>query len=162
MLRRRNFNKSRGGNASVEFALVASFVLLPLLLGATDFLPVISAQAQLNTALQSLYYFAFTNPASASNATYAGYIVSLINQGSIFQISLPATMSSGAANASVSYGCFTPPSSAITYQTSPCPVGETQQTLVSYQVKTTIALPFPLPGLANPFPLSATGKVQVE
>jgi Flp pilus assembly protein TadG len=158
----RRLRQSRAGNASVEFALVASFVLLPFGLGATDFLSIISAQAQLNTALQSLYYFAYTNPTAANNTTYAGYIISLINQSSIYQISLPATMSSGAANASLSYGCFTPPSTTITYQSTTCPTGQTQQTLVSYQVSTTVALPFPLPGFANPMPLTATGKVQVE
>lgn len=160
MLRR--LRKSRGGNASVEFALVASFVLLPFLLGATDFLSIISAQAQLNAALQSLYYFAYTSPASANNTTYAGYLIALVNKASIYQITLPATMSSGAANASISYGCFTPPSTTITYQTTACAPTQTQQTLVSYQVNTTVGLPFPLPGLSNPMPLSAAGKVQVQ
>jgi len=162
MLRWRWFRKARGGNASVEFALVASFVLLPFILGATDFLSIISAQAQLNTALQSLYFFAYTNPSSANNATYAGYVIALINKASIYQITLPATMSSGVANASISYGCFTPPSTTITYQTTACAPTQTQQTLVSYQVKTTVGLPFPVPGLSNPMPLTATGAVQVE
>jgi Flp pilus assembly protein TadG len=152
----------RRGAASVDFALTASLVMLPMLLGGADFLSVISAQAQLNTALQSLYYFAFTSPASANNTTDAGYIITLINSASVYKITLPATMSSGTANASLSYGCFTPPSTTITYQSTACGTGQTQQTLVTYQVKTTVSLPFPLPELSNPLPLSASGTVQVQ
>jgi Flp pilus assembly protein TadG len=158
----RRLAESRRASASVDFALTASLFMLPLLLGSADFLSVISAQAQLNTALQSLYYFAYTNPTSANSATDAGYIITLINSSSLYKITLPATMSSGTANASISYGCFTPPSTTITYQTTACSSGQTQQTLVTYQVKTTVTLPFPIPALANPLPLSATGTVQVE
>jgi hypothetical protein len=153
---------SRRASASVDFALTASLFMLPMLLGSADLLSVISAQAQLNTALQSLYYFAYTNPTAANSTTDAGYIVTLINSASLYKITLPATMSSGTANASISYGCFTPPSTTITYQTTACSSGQTQQTLVTYQVKTTVPLPFPIPALTNPLPLSATGTVQVE
>jgi len=71
-------------------------------------------------------------------------------------------MSSGKANASISYGCFTPPSTTITYQSTACTASQTQQTLVTYQVKTTVSLPFPLPALSNPLPLSASGTVQIQ
>jgi Flp pilus assembly protein TadG len=161
-LRRRLRQWRTRASASVEFAIVAGFVLLPLLLGGADFISVITAQAQLNTALQALYFFAYTNPTSASNATEAGYIISLMDTSSVFTISMPATMSSGSANASLSYGCFTPPSTTITYQTSACSSGQTQQTLVTYQVTATIPLPFPFPSLSNPMHLSATGTVQVQ
>jgi Flp pilus assembly protein TadG len=153
---------SRRGNVSVEFAIISTFFLLPLLLGAADFTCALTAQAQLNTALQALYYFAYTNPSSASNTTYAGYVVALINKASVYKITFPATLSSGAVNGSISYGCFTPPSTAITYQTTTCSASQTQQTLVNYQVTTTITLPFPLPGFTNPWPLSAAGKTQVQ
>jgi Flp pilus assembly protein TadG len=153
---------SRRANVSVEFALIVSFFLLPLMLGLADFLAVICAQAQLNTALQALYYFAYTNPSEAGSTTDAGFIISLINQASVYKITLPSTMSSGASNASLSYGCFTPPSTAITYQTGTCSASQTQQTLVAYQVKTTVTLPFPLPILSNPMSLTASGKTQVE
>jgi hypothetical protein len=153
---------TRRASASVEFALTASLLLLPLLLGGADLLAVISAQAQLNTALQSLYYFAYTNPSAANNTTDAGYIITLINAASVFQISLPATTTAGTSNAALSYGCFTPPSTTITYQTTACTAGQTQQTLVTYQVTTTITLPFAFPGLANPLTLNAAGTVQVQ
>jgi hypothetical protein len=158
----RGLRHSIRASASVEFALVAGFLLLPLLLGSCDFLAILTAEAQLNTALQSLYYFAYTNPTEASNLTDAGYVIGLIDKASIFQISLPATMSSGGANAATSYGCFTPPATTITYQTSACAATQTQQTLVKYQVSTSVGLPFPLPYLSNPVTLKAAGTVQVE
>jgi len=156
------FLRARRASASVEFALVASLLLLPLLLGGADFLAILTAQAQLNTALQSLYYFAYTDPSSANNTTDVNQVVALINGASVFKITLPATTSSGVANASLSYGCFTPPSTAITYQSNQCLATQTQQTLVTYQVSTSVILPFPFLKLANPLTLNATGTVQVE
>jgi Flp pilus assembly protein TadG len=154
--------RARRASASVEFALVASLLLLPLLLGGADFLAILTAQAQLNTALQSLYYFAYTDPNSANNTTDVNQVVALINGASVFKITMPTTTSSGVANASLSYGCFTPPSTSITYQTSQCSATQTQQTLVTYQVSTSVTLPFPLLNLSNPLTLNASGTVQVE
>lgn len=161
-LHRGRWWRTAKASASVEFAIVSGIVLLPLLLGAADFISVITAQAQLNTALQALFFYAYTNPTSASNATDAGYIITLMNAASVFTISLPGTMSSGSANASLSYGCFTSPSTVITYQTTACGSGQTQQTLVTYQVSTSILLTFPFPTLSNPMHLSATGTIQVQ
>ena len=88
------------------------FVLLPLFAGGTDFVLIMSAQAQLRTALQALDYFAWTNPGNATNMTEAGYIISLINQESDYTVTLPTTLSSGGANGGISYDCFTLPASA--------------------------------------------------
>jgi len=154
----------RRANVAIEFAICSVFLLLPLLAGSADCIELLSAQAQLNAALQAIDYFAYTNPASATNTADAGYIVSLINTTSDFTVVLPATMSSGLANGSASYGCFTPPASAatvITYQTSTCANGQTQMTYVTYQVTAKVTLPFPIP-LNNPYSLSATSKVQTQ
>jgi Flp pilus assembly protein TadG len=151
-------------NVAIEFAVCAVFLLLPLLAGSADIIVVLSAQAQLNTALQAIDYFAYTNPTSATNATEAGYIVSLINNASNFRVVLPATMTSGLANGATSYGCFSPPANTatvITYQTTACAGGQTQLTYVTYQVTATVSLPFPVP-LNNPYSLSATTKVQTH
>jgi hypothetical protein len=151
-------------NVTIEFAICSVFLLLPMLAGSADFIVILSAQAQLNTALQAIDYFAYTNPSSATNTTYAGDIVSLINGASDFNVMLPATMSSGLANGSTSYGCFTPPATsgtAITYQSTACPNTQTQLTYVTYQVTARVALPFPIP-LHNPYSLSATAKVQTQ
>ena len=143
----------------MEFALVSVFLLLPLLAGGADFAVIISAQAQLNTALQALDYFGWTNPASASNVPDLQNIVTAIDNGSIFNIPTPAL------SASISYGCFSLPATASTTiidQTTACPTAQTQQTLVTYKITASINLPVPFPGLKSPWPLSATGTIQVQ
>jgi Flp pilus assembly protein TadG len=166
-LLQRGAARSRRGSVSLEFALVSVFILLPLFAGGTDFVLIMSAQAQLRTAIQALDYFAWTNSDEANNMTDAGYIVSLINQQSDYQITLPAALSTGSANGSISYRCFTPPATASTAISAPsptvCPTTQTQQTLVTYQVTTRVFLPVPLPGiLSSPENLSATSTVQIQ
>jgi Flp pilus assembly protein TadG len=159
--------RSRRGSVSLEFALVSVFILLPLFAGGADFVLVMAAQAQLRTAIQALDYFAWTNPDEANNMTDAGYIISLINQRSDYQITLPATLSTGGANGALSYSCFTPPATAGTTVSPPspttCPSTQTQQTLVTYQVTARVFLPVPLPGiLSSPEKLSVTSTIQVQ
>ncbi len=164
---RRKAARSRRGSVSLEFALMSVFILFPLFAGGTDFVLIMAAQAQLRTAIQALDYFAWTNPGEATNLTDAGYIISLINQQSDYQITLPANLSNGGANGALSYSCFTPPATASTAISAPsptvCPSTQTQQTLVTYQVTARVFLPVPLPGiLHSPQQLSATSTVQVQ
>jgi Flp pilus assembly protein TadG len=43
------------GSVAVEFAMISSLFLLPLMLGSSDLVEMISGQAQVNTALQAMY-----------------------------------------------------------------------------------------------------------
>jgi TadE-like protein len=154
------FRKSgHKANVTLEFALVAVFLLLPLLAGGADFAVIISAQAQLNTALQALDYFGWTNPTAASNLSDLQRIITAIDNGSVYNIPTPTL------SASISYGCFSLPATALTtiaYQATTCSSPQTQQTLVTYKVTTSINLPMPFPGLKSPWPLSATGTAQIQ
>jgi Flp pilus assembly protein TadG len=165
------FWRTRRSAAAVEFALVTTFLLLPIFIGASDFVVIITAQAQLNTAMQAIDYFAVTNPTAASGTTgttNVGYILALINTNSVYHVTLPAneTTSLGTySNGSVSYGCFLPPATSTTtptYQTATCPSTDTQQTFVTYEVTTRVILPVPLPGLASPFTMNATSTIQTQ
>ena len=82
----------------------------PLLAGGADFLTMITAQAQLNTALQALYYYAWTNQTAASANTSSNTItaqntlIAAINSASIFHITLaPGTASGSSSN--LFYAC---------------------------------------------------------
>jgi Flp pilus assembly protein TadG len=166
-LLRRKAARNRRGSVSVEFALVSVFILGPLFGGGADFVLIMAAQAQLRTAVQALDYFAWTNPDEANNLTDAGFIISLINQQSDYQITLPANLSTGGANGALSFSCFTPPATASTAIGAPSPTTcsstQTQRTLVKYQVTTSVFLPVPLPGLLrSPETLSATSTVQIQ
>jgi Flp pilus assembly protein TadG len=172
---RRFLRRGQRGSVSVEFAIIATFFLLPLLAGAADFICIITAQAQLNTSLQALYFFAWTNPTAASTTSDLQVIITAINKTSNFTITLPATLTkapanvsvtSGAVNGIASVGCFLPPAAStttFTYAATTCPTGDTTMNLVTYEVKTSVSLPFPLPlKIANPFVLTAIGTVQTS
>jgi Flp pilus assembly protein TadG len=158
MLIERLIRRGRRASVAVEFALVSVFLLLPLLAGGSDFVVLLSAQAQLNTALQALDYFGWTNPSAATNTADIQSIISAIDQGSVYNIPT-ANLS-----ATTSFGCFSSSANpvVITDQTTPCTGTQTQQTLVTYKVTASIFLPLPLPGLKSPFRLSATGTIQIQ
>ena len=145
----------RRANISVEFALISVFILLPLFSGGANYMQVICAQSQLNTALQSLYYFAWANPSIATNTADLGDIITQLNAQSFNQIQL--------SSATLSYDCITAPSTIPTYSTTPCGTGQTQETLVNYQITGNVSLPLALTlGLKNPYTLTMSGKVQIQ
>ncbi len=146
----------RRASVSVEFALVSIFILLPLFAGSADMLEVISAQAQVNTALQSLYYFALMNPTVASDPVNAGKVLTLINTTALHQVAL------GTPNGTLSYDCLL--ANGTTTPTTGTCTNSTLQTFASYQVTSSVNLTLPLSifGFPNPFPLSATGTIQIQ
>lgn len=153
------------GSVAVEFALVSSLFLLPLFIGASAFVIIIGAKAQLNTTLQSLYYFAWTNPSSANDQTQLSELVGAINSGSIFSINFPATMANGTTNGSFSYVCVTPGATpSFTAATGPglCSKTQVQQTFVTYEVNTTVSLPVKIPSLSNPLTLTVKGQIETQ
>jgi Flp pilus assembly protein TadG len=163
-----HFPRDRRASTAVEFALVSVLFLLPLLLASADFVAIISAQAQMNTALQALYYFAVTTTGDATNATEAGNVISAINSaGTQFQVTMPANLPSGAANPSYTYVCYTyTAGSAPTFSTpstsNTCSGTQTAMYFANYEVTTKIVLPFPIPGVKSPLTLIAQGSVQTQ
>jgi Flp pilus assembly protein TadG len=162
----------RRASVAVEFALLATFLLLPLLAGASDFVVIIAAKAQLNTALDALYLYAETNPTRATTAT-TGYndanaIISSINTNTtVYNLSFPANYSTGNANGSATYICYTTAAAAPTFSapstTNTCTGTQTAEVYANYLVTVTVNMPFPLPiHLTNPLTLSSSGSVQTQ
>jgi len=165
LLRSRRPHSDRRANVTVELALVTTFILLPLLAGAADFISILTARAQLNTAMQALLYYAWTNNAAAQSAagtTTGGEatLVTAINGAAIFHISYSSAMQyTCIANNS---GTYTLSSLAAYSSGTTCPTGQTLQLAIQYTVTTTATLPFPLPlALTNPYTLSATGTAEI-
>lgn len=172
-MKRRNVLFRNGkANVAVEFALVSVFFLLPLIGGAVDFVIALPAQAQLNTALQALYYFALNNAGNSNSVSsaYAGDIISKINTASTNQLSMPATQTingSSVANPVFTYACYTVNGSTPTFTTpsansAACTGSQTTMTYVNYKVTTTVSLPVPLPGIGSSWTLTASGSVQTN
>ena len=161
-------------SVSVEFALVSVFFLLPLLAGAADLVLLIAGQAQMNTAQQALYYFAISNAGNATSSTYAQDVLNVINSAnsaSGVTVSMPSTttvpihlgtttVASGQNNPFTYYGCFNSSSTTVTYQSTTCSSGFTQQTYAVYEVQGTVQLPFPIPGNGTAITLTASGGIQ--
>jgi Flp pilus assembly protein TadG len=152
------------GTAAVEFALITTFFVAPLLIGSADYVSIVSARAQLNTAMQSLYYFAITNPTLANNITDTSAIITTIDAASDFQIISPANMSA-AQQPSLTYYCYTTSSTAATTPTltanasAACGTGNTTLTYATYTLTVNLALPVPIPGLTS---LTTTGSTQIS
>ena len=158
-MRRRTGVLGRRGSVAVEFALCSSFVLLPLFAGGVDFVEIISAQAQLNTALQSLYLFAYTNPSTANNTNSIAALIGKINAHATHQ----AEFTAGAGNPAVSYKCMNSSGGFGAYANNSCASGYTKQTYIAYQLTGKVALSAPLPfGLTRPFNLAASGTVRIQ
>lgn len=172
---RRHLARRARATVAVEMALISVFFLLPLIGGAVDFVIIMPAQAQLNTALQALYYYALTNPANATSASNTGKIIAKINTASFNQISMPATLSlngTSAANPVATYVCYitltssnvtsATPSFSTPSTTNSCTSTQTAMTFVNYKVTTTVSLPMPLPGIGRSWTLSASGSIQTN
>jgi Flp pilus assembly protein TadG len=146
------------GSVAVEFALISSLFLLPLFLGSTDIVEIISGQAQVNTALQAMYLFAFTDTLDAGDTANAlPAIQTLINSAALHSVSI-ALAPAGANPSNPYYSCIV--GNTTTTQSTPCAAGATQQEFVGYTVSSNVNLSVPL--FTNPFPVSATGWVEIQ
>jgi hypothetical protein len=167
-LRRPGFSASnRAGkraSISVELALTSVFVLLPLTAGCADMVELISANSQLNTALRAFYAFAWNNPNAVGDIGQLSGILAQINQHSLPRVTFPdgKADTSTTYQPAISYGCIVPPAAPV-FQSTPCPAADVQETLVTYSVISTVALPVPLPfGQGNPTVLTVSGQVQAQ
>jgi hypothetical protein len=147
-------------SVSVELALVSMLFLLPLLAGSADMIDIISAQAQLNTASQALYSYAWANPTTASDQANLKAVLQLLNNESFHQLNL--------ASSSVVFDCIdnnatTPTFASVNSTAGQCQSNQTQQIVVSYQVNSTVNLPVPIPFIAGPsLTLTSNGSAQVQ
>ena len=153
-------------NVAVEFALITALFTLPLLLGAADFVSIIAAKAQLNTALQALYYYAVTSPGTAATASgNEASIIATINANSDFQITAPSTAASPMTEF-LTYSCYSTAASPLSFTppstTDSCTSSQVTMTFANYTLTTKLTLPVPLPGLSNPLTLSASGSIQIN
>ena len=167
---RKSPRHGRRANVSVEFALIAVLFLLPLTAGGADLVCIINARAQLNTALHSMLFYAWSNPTAAQSNTAASTttaeaaIIAAINAApSTFHLTLnPGTAAGSYSN--LAYDCVTAgtPYSITPTATPNCTTG-TLQIFAQFTVSTNVGLPFPIPlKLANPYPLAATGSAQIK
>jgi Flp pilus assembly protein TadG len=161
----KSLRRDRRASITVELALTSILFLLPMFAGGADFVALIAARSQMNAALQSFYAFAWNNPASATNTTQLGNILTQINNRSLPQVTFPdgKTNNTTTYQPQLTYVCSQPPSTTQTTQTTPCPSQDLQQTLVTYNLAASINLPVPLPvGLTSPYAMSTSGQIEIQ
>jgi hypothetical protein len=149
----------RRGSVSVELALVSAFFLLPLTLGSIDMLFVLTQRFQMHRALQSLYFYAWSNPANAGNQTDVQSALTTAAQSTIAGVTL-------ASAPTTTYDCASNQQSAspsaLTTTQPTCSTTNPLQTFVTYSITATVKLPVPIPGFATSYPLNLTGTIQVS
>ncbi|HQT63491.1 MAG: hypothetical protein B7Z75_12855 [Acidocella sp. 20-57-95] len=156
--------RTERASVAVEFALIASLLLFPLIGGATDFMLIIAAKAQVNITMQALYYSALAYPGitSANINSYAQNILTVINSEAMFHVSTSTT-----SPPSLSYVCYTVSSTTAPTFSSPsstdsCTTSQETQTYANYTITTSVSLPFPVPGISSPYTISSTGMVSFK
>jgi hypothetical protein len=149
----------RRGSVSVELALVSAFFLLPLTLGSIDMLYVLTQRFQMHRALQSLYFYAWSNPSNAGNQTDVQSALTTAAQSTIAGVTL-------ASAPTTTYDCASNQQSAspsaLTTTQPTCSTTNPLQTFVTYSITATVKLPVPIPGFATSYPLNLTGTIQVS
>lgn len=160
---RASLRRDQSGSISVELALVATFVLLPLVAGVWDFGRVVQTQAQLDQALAAAFEFAWSSPSNAVNidrivaaavAAYGASPALTTTHAAISYGCIQAGNTSGASKAS--YSVTAPDSSSGT-----CDSG-TLAPFVTVSLGTSVALPVPLPVWGRDIALSVAGTVRAQ
>jgi hypothetical protein len=150
---------ARRGSVSVELALVSALFLLPLTLGSIDMLYVLTQRFQMHRALQSLYFYAWSNPSNAGNQSDVTSALATAAQNTISGVML-------ASAPATSYDCASNQQSArpsaLTTSQPTCSTTNPLQTFVTYSIIATVHLPVPIPGFATNYPLTLTGTIQVS
>jgi Flp pilus assembly protein TadG len=175
--------RARRASVSVEFALVSLFFLFPLIAGGIDMMLVLSARSKLNSALHSLYLFAWSDPQNADDtAQLQRFIqsidpslpvsgISLTNTptimnvcfGSNGNIDSNATFTLGQSGNGGLLGSGGPNTNNDTCVTDGQVVtGDVPVSIATYRLQSVVQLPIPVPFLANPITLTASGTIQVQ
>ncbi len=142
---------------SVEAALALALVVLPLLLGLFDLGTALTVRLRVDRALQAGLFGAW-GVSGASSSQIASAAVAGAGSGS------PAVT----AAASVACYCL-PPTGTVQGASptdcdddTPCPAGQVLGDWASVTASASVTLPVPLPGVASPLVLSASGTARIQ
>jgi Flp pilus assembly protein TadG len=149
--------RDRRGVVAIEAAIALALVVVPTVLTLFDLGGVLETRLRVDRALQAGMFAAW----AISGAT-AGQITQAAAAGAGNTSAGPSV----SATASFSYLCLAPtgtygsgsPASAGTA----CPSGQVLGEWVTIATSAAVSLPFPLPGVASPMTLTATGRTRIQ
>lgn len=148
--------RDRSGVISVELALIASLVLVPMTLGAVDAAQLIVARARLDQVIHQALFYAYANPGVSgasvqANAT-AGY-----GSGTVPTVSAPITQY--CITPAIGYPAIGTPALPIS---GSCGNGQTLESYLTVTVSISVTLPFSVSWITQTVALSASGKARVS
>lgn len=156
--KRRRFGADRRGVVAVETALVFGLFFVPLFLGGADAAMLMKTEVQLEGAVRSAVFFAYSSSANANdaagveNAARVGYG----SGGPALSVAAPM----------YAYYCITPTGTeasgtAVASATVSCPSGQSVGTWISISVTAEVTLPVSIAPFPASVPLSAGATVRV-
>lgn len=154
-----------GASVSLELALVSTLFLVPLLIFTTDGFFAFAAKTQTESALQSLFFYGWSDPTDATDLTSLQKILNEVNQHSTIRISFAPNY-----QPQYSYACLTDSGDTVAAQSTSGSNGATQETcssgsletFVRYDLVASVPLTLPFPGVPNPMTVNVGGSVRVQ
>ncbi len=146
----RRFSRSEDGSISVEFALLLSFIFVPMLLGIWDVAQIGFGQAQVQEALQDAVTYVAAGNTGSSGVTSAAH--------SAYGNSI--SVSTSTVCYCVKTGTTTPTAPTSATCGGSCTAGNDYEQFMSITVSKTVSIPFTVPYLGNSVTVSSTGKVR--
>lgn len=144
MLKTQKLRNDIRGSISLEFALVTTFILIPLILVGFDALFLLIGYEQLGQVTHSVVMYAWSFPSDANNQQDINEVIAANIQNAIGSIHLVTAPSE-------SFDCLqSDGSSTAAASDGTCTTGQ-PETLVSYQIVLTLQLPITLGFAQNPY-----------
>lgn len=144
------FTRAKDGSVSVELALVASFLFVPLLLGVWDVAQIAFGQAQVQEALQDAVTYVAAGNTGTSGITAAAQAA--------YGSSISVSTSTVCYCVQTSTTNPTAPSTATCGGS--CSSGNDLEQFMSITVSKTVSIPFTVPYLGSSVTVSSVGKVR--
>ena len=147
--------KNRDGAVSVELALIASLVLLPMTIGAVDAAQIITTRARLDQALHEAMFYAWANGGS-------------VTASAVQTTAASASAPQPSVTASITQYCITPatgyPSSGSPNlpNNGSCSNGQSLESYLSVTASASVTLFFTGWVITSPTTLSVTGQARIK
>jgi Flp pilus assembly protein TadG len=148
----------RAGVVSVELALLASLVLVPMTLGAIDAGQLVMSRARLDQALHAALFYAWAN----------GGAVTVANVQTIAGSGYGNSSPQPTVTATITQYCIVPatgyPATGTPQQPSngSCQSGQVVETYLAVNASVIVTLPFTLPFFTSPVTLSVSGRARIQ
>ena len=149
----------RRASISVELAMLAHLVLLPLVLGAADAGALITARSRLDQVLHAALFYAYANNGSVTGAAVASYAAGAYGD----------TAAAPTVSATTATYCITPATGYPATGTPAAPnsggtcasSSQSVQTYLVVSASVAVALPFAVPWTAKSVTLRVAGRVRI-